>query len=592
MVAALVSQLTDEQREAVDWTDNLLLTACPGSGKTRTLIAKLVTEIDAVRGSPRSVCCITYTNTAVQEIEQRASEQLQAGDEEHIYVSTIHSFCLRSILRPFAWLRPELGGARKILTRDNPDFEPICEHAAAQVSLQHIQQSDLEAFESLGVDAAGKIIGMAARNEAVCRAAPHFWSRCAELGYIDFGQIIYGAYLLLRDYPQISRSLCARHPWFLIDEFQDTTELQVEILKILYATGRSKFFAVGDLSQSIYGFTGARPELVAPFGAHIGARTDLSLSHNFRSSQRVVTHGERLLPRIPAMTAAGSVRDCPLEPVLVAGVTAFQAVTEHFLPTLEASGIPLGDSVILAKDWYSLITLAKLLRDFGTPIVGPGARPYRRSRLFAQLAEQLCGAIVEPSPDTTRQLERALFHTVQDASGEPRLDLFGFEGRRILVRLQREAIKLAGAGHRALGWLDSMSQATGDVLRQAEYVDAEQSGLFYASVQEMKADMVRQNVDVANLSIEHLGLFASPTKALRLSTIHAAKGREYAAVCIIGMRTGSFPHYNTTDLAAERRQFYVAITRAKKFLMYVAERDRWNNPPSPFLGPAGINVLN
>lgn len=587
-----MSLLTGEQRGAVDWAGNLLLTACPGSGKTRTLIAKLVSEIEGVRGTPKSICCITYTNTAVQEIEQRASEQLQAGDERHIHVSTIHSFCLHSVLRPFAWLRPELGGARTVLTRDNPDFEPICEYAAARVNLLNLQQSDLEAFESLSVDAAGGIIGLASRNEAVCRAAPHFWSRCAQLGYIDFGQIVHGAYLLLRDYSHIARSLCARHPWFLIDEFQDTTELQVEILKLLHATGRSRFFVVGDLLQSIYGFTGARPELVAPFGAHIGARADLSLSLNFRSSQRIVNHGERLLPRVPPMTAAGPARECSLEPVLVTGRTAFEAVTEHFLPTLEINRIPLGESAILAKDWYSLIALARLLRGFGTPIVGPGARPYKRSRLFAQLAEQLCGAIIEPSPDTTRQLERALFHTVQDASGETRLDLFGFGGRRVLVRLQREAIRLAGAGHGALGWLDAMSQATGDVLLQAGYVDRLQSGLFYASVQEMKADMVRQKVDIANLAIEHLGLFASPTRALRLSTIHAAKGREYAAVCIIGMRKGSFPYYNTTDIAAEKRQFYVAITRAERFLMYVAERDSWGNPPSPFLGHDGINILN
>ena len=587
----MVKLLTGEQREAVDWAGNLLLTACPGSGKTRTLIAKLVAEIEDVRGTPKSICCITYTNTAVQEIEQRATEQLQAGDDRHIHVSTIHSFCLHSILRPFAWLRPELGGARKVITRDNPDFEPICRHAAAQVNLLNLQQSDLEAFEGLGVDANGNVIGLASNNEAVCRAAPHFWNRCAQLGYIDFGQIVYGSYLLLREYPQIARSLCARHPWILVDEFQDTTELQVEILKLLHATARSRFFAVGDLSQSIYGFTGARPELVMPFGSHISARMDLSLSVNFRSSQLIVNHGERLLPRVPPMTAAGPNRDCQLEPVLITGSTAFEAVTEHFLPRIEASRIPLGESAILAKDWYSLIALARELREFGTPIVGPGARPYKRSRLFAQLAEQLCGAIVEPSPDTTRQLERALFHTVQDASGETHLDLFGFAGRRVLVRLQHEAIRLAEAGHGAVGWLDAMSQATADILLQAGYIDRLQSGLFYASVQEMKGDMIRQGVDLANLSIEHLGLFASPTRALRLSTIHAAKGREYAAICIIGMRTGSFPHYKTTDLLSEKRQFYVAITRAERFLMYVAERDRWNNPPSPFLGPSGIDFL-
>src|SRR5258705_6636350 len=174
--------------------------------------------------------------------------------------------------------------------------------------------------------------------------------------------------------------ISARFRWFLVDEFQDTTELQIEILKLLYATGRSLFFAVGDLAQSIFSFTGARPELVAPFGVHVGARQDLSLFENFRSSQRIATHAERLFPRVPAMVAAGHDRDYPLEPILVRGVSVFQAITEEFLPRVEAAGIALGEATIVAKDWASLIGLSRQLREFGTPIVGPGARPYRRSR--------------------------------------------------------------------------------------------------------------------------------------------------------------------------------------------------------------------
>jgi DNA helicase-2/ATP-dependent DNA helicase PcrA len=187
-------------------------------------------------------------------------------------------------------------------------------------------------------------------------------------------------------------------------------------------------------------------------------------------------------------------------------------------------------------------------------------------------------------------LERALFHAVQDVTGLARLDVFTHEGRVILIRLLREAHRLA-ENPGALIWLDAMSQATGQILRQAEYIDREQSGLFYASVQEMKADMQKQGVDTANLTIEDLGLFASPTRALRLSTIHYAKGREYGAVALIGLRKGTFPHFRADDIEAEKRLFYVGITRAEKLLMYVAERDAWGNPPSPFLGPAGVGVL-
>src|SRR4051794_18008993 len=92
-------------------------------------------------------------------------------------------------------------------------------------------------------------------TDPVRRAAPAFWTRCQELGYIDFGSIIYFAYRLLREHPRIARSLAARCLWFLVDEFQDTTDLQIEILRAVYETGRSKFFLVGDVAQSIYGFT-------------------------------------------------------------------------------------------------------------------------------------------------------------------------------------------------------------------------------------------------------------------------------------------------------------------------------------------------
>ena len=75
--------------------------------------------------------------------------------------------------------------------------------------------------------------------------------------------------------------------------------------------------------------------------------------------------------------------------------------------------------------------------------------------------------------------------------------------------------------------------------------------------------MRRQNVDTANLTIDDLGLFASPSRALRLSTIHYAKGREYTAVAMIGLRQGSFPHFRAEDVEAEKRLFYVGVTRAR-----------------------------
>jgi DNA helicase-2/ATP-dependent DNA helicase PcrA len=582
--------LTAEQRNAIACEDNILLTACPGSGKTRTITARLAQEIEKLRGSPRAVACITYTNAAVQEVEQRLAAHLIDGDEQHFLISTIHSFCLSEVLRPFAWLVPGFSGPMRVITRDRPEFEEIARWAAEQVNLLQLKAADFEAFASLSLDARGNLIGVALGNEAVRRAAPHFWQKCAELGFVDFANIIYKSYCLLRDHQMIARSISCRFSSFLIDEFQDTTELQIEILKLIHAQGRSRIFAVCDPAQSIFGFTGARPELIRPFATQIGARTDLSLTGNFRSSSTIVRHAERLIPRVPAMQSVGPNRAIHVEPTLIQTVGTFSAITEHFLPLLAVERIEFGDAAILAREWAPLFPLARLLREFGVPVVGPGARPYRRSRLFASLAEQLCGYIIDPVAHSIRQLERALFHAVQDASARACFEIFSYTGRVTLVRLLREAWRLAQVGG-AIQWLEAMSQATGKILQRDGLIDHAHAGLFYASVQEMKADMLAQRVDLANLTIEDLGLFASPHKAVRLTTIHNSKGREYGAVAIINLREGRFPHFRAEDMDVEKRLFYVAVTRAERILMYIAEPDRWGNAPSRFLGKGGVGLV-
>jgi DNA helicase-2/ATP-dependent DNA helicase PcrA len=255
--------------------------------------------------------------------------------------------------------------------------------------------------------------------------------------------------------------------------------------------------------------------------------------------------------------------------------------------------LPLGRSAILAKSWNALYPISRALREYGIRVVGPGARPYRRSRLFASLAEQLGAAITDEHLYNIRQLERVTFNAIQDASGESRFDVYGFDGRRTMVALLRIAKDLAQSLD-GVEWLDAMAQEVGRVLVGDQWIPPKHEADFSASVQEMVSDMRHNGIDVDNLSIDDLGMFASPDKALRLMTIHESKGREFAAVAIIGLKEGSMPHFKARTpeaVDAERRQFYVAVTRAEKLLMYVYDRDRYNNPPSRFLGKEGVGMV-
>ena len=219
-------------------------------------------------------------------------------------------------------------------------------------------------------------------------------------------------------------------------------------------------------------------------------------------------------------------------------------------------------------------------------VVGPGARPYRRSRLFAPLAEQVCGYLIEPDPNAIGAIERTLFNTVLSATGRACFDLFSYRGRVIVFRLLSSARQQHETDMGGVAWLEATAQYFSEILVKEEYFSASESSLFSLSVEEMKADMRSSKVDLLNLTIADLGIFASPEAALKLSTLHNAKGREYRAVAMIDLHERRIPHSQastTEELAEAKRLFYVGVTRAEQFLLYVTDSSNYSNTPTRFL---------
>ncbi len=586
--------LTAEQKIAADCLDNVLLHACPGSGKTRVITHKLMASIDDVRGTPRKIACITYTNGAVHEIEDRVAKSLMPDDDQYFDVSTIHSFCLSNIFRPFVWRIPGYATGFKMLTREMDEFENLVKAACATIGYLAPKHQDYEDFSSINLDVNGNLIGSALRSNIVARAAKAFWRLCRDQGYVDFCMLLYYSYWLTKKYPDIADGIASRYALVLVDEFQDTTDLQVEILSEIASRNRSKFFLVGDPHQSIYGFAGARPELADVFADRVNARRDLSLSGNFRSSMSVIADAERLFRRSPSMSAVGEARKY-IEPTQHIHVSnPLDALTDYFLPAISSLGIPLGECAVLSPTWNPLFPLSRALRDMGISVVGPGARPYRRVRLFAGLAEQLCGYLVDPRPDSPISIERSLFHLIHELTGHRRFGIFSYAGRLVVMRMIEIARRLAEPDHGALRWLDECSTAIGTLLVEADYIAPSHALLLYTSVQEMKGDMRRNRFDPTNYTLEDMGLFASPQQALKLATLHNSKGREFDAVAMIKLHEGTIPFYLSStkeEFNAARRLFYVGTTRARRLLMYITDSADSRNRPTRFLGADGLGLV-
>jgi len=575
--------LTKEQRDAVKHNGNALIVACPGSGKTRTLVAKLLHCLDEVRESSRKIACLTYTNTAVYEIEDRLRKYGRCGDEEYCDVSTIHSFCLVNILNNFYWRISEYSNGFSVITPDTEEFQKIATNVLGEFGLAS-QFRDY--FELFNREPDGTPV---VPEDIYPEVATEFWERLRVRGFIDFPNIIYYAYRLINEMPSITYALSCKYAWFLVDEFQDTTSLQVEIFRKISNVGHTKFFLVGDPYQSIFGFAGARVELMEKFGQEISAERGFRLLANWRSSNLIIDHAEKLCPRTPRMHGAGKTANDNIRPIYVHTSTAFEGITDFFLPVIEALGISFGESAIVSPWWVKLLQIGRALRDYGIPIVGPGARPYKRSHIFAILAEQICAYITHPEHKTFHQIAKELFILVNGISNKKVYHIFSYDGNVIIHRLIKAGKRIHDKNPRAVDWLKVAAEEFEDILVKEGLIKKESKGILKESAECITEDMIRNRVDVENLGTEDLGLFASTGRNLHLLTMHRAKGREFDAVAIIDCHDGRIPDFRAIKkrdykrIEEDRRLLYVSITRARRFLLYVTDDEDSRLGPSRFI---------
>jgi len=581
--------LTTEQRESVLCDENVLISACPGSGKTRVIVAKLLRLTDGLENSPRSVACITYTNAAVDEISSRVKKLGSNAMLEACEVATIHSFCLRYILRPYSWLVPDVPSQFTILTRDSDKFEDLVRAVEAEVG-RPVQYRAFEDYASLRMTTEGDPRGPGITGGVVSDCtARRFWELMRLQGYIDYALILYYSFLILRDHEFVSQGLSSKFSWMLVDEFQDTTDIQTEILSLLHRQLNSQFFLVGDENQSISAFAGARPDLARKFAERVDARLGMAINGNFRCGQHIVDAAEQLIPRVPSMYSAGEAVNRDGKIFAVSSDTSV-AIEQQFIRLIEKDEIQFGDTAILAPWWRHLLPVAKALRKKGIPVVGPGARPYRRNRLFSALAEQLGACVDEDSLDYVVSVERAIYGLINNAMGVDRLDVFSYRGRCTALKLVYAASKIANSGVPAKDWLVECADACAELLVDDEWIDQRIAELLSASAVEMLNDISKEKINVDDLKLEDLGIFANPSRAIKLLTLHNSKGREFEAVAIINANEGKIPNFKATtqsEIDEAKRLFYVGITRSKRHVLVVSDSsDR--DGRSRFIQMAGI----
>lgn len=571
--------LTAEQRSAVDADGNVSVVACPGSGKTRTLVARILRTIEQRPITGRTVACITYTNAAVAEIDSRL-RGLLPSEHPPYEIETIHSFCLRHIIIPHLWRISHFASGFEVLSSDDARFECLAQDLGATHGVRDC------------VDGLAQLTRGTGRlpERIPPTLAEEFWARLDANRWVDFSSMIYWSVELLHAFPYIARGLASRFASIVIDEFQDTSDLQCDVLLAIAGHSRTTFFSVGDPHQSIMSVAGANPALMDAFARRTNSRTDLTLVENYRSSSRILQLSDQIISRGVAMIAVGEHRDLPVEPQWHRVQTMTAGLRETFLPLVRGLGIALGNAAILAPRWSSLFPLARVLRQSGTPTVGPGARPYRRSQhILAPLVEELAayvgGGGAHAMQSVRRELRR-LVGTLRDTS-TPQL---GFAGDVIAMKLAKLLWPHRGSDLRATRFIERLTEQLVSHLLGQNVITQGQAATLRDGARALAAEIVanEHRYKLRETSSLDLGFFARGSESVRLMTIHSSKGREFDAVAVVDLFDGHLPYAGAkpgSDQEAEgRRLLYVAATRARKLLCFFTLRHpQESTQPSRFL---------
>lgn len=566
-------ELNGEQSDAIQEPGSIFLVACPGSGKTRALTYKIAYELSLLTSDRQFVVAITYTHRAADEIQERIEDL--GVDTSQLWIGTIHAFCLEWIIRPYGIYEPKLAKGFRIVDQHEREklLEALCEPYAAH----RVTHYDCDYYFAPD----GYRLGC--RDPAKCKHVHtiirEYLRTLLSQRLLDFELILFYAWRLVSRRPVIADLLAKIFPLLLVDEYQDTKQIQYEILGAILKAGcgASRLFMVGDPNQAIYGSLGGYAIDVAELRAITGlAINERALSKNYRSSYRIVEYYGHFNVHATIIEAAGEQRAYPSLVSYNDGIAVDKLVDEVarlIRYNVETVGIPANEICVLAPQWLHLAAMTRRLaiRMPDYQFDGPGMVPFARDpENFWYKLSRL--ALTEPSPSLFVRRLRWANEVLADLK-EAGAPLTAWSPRTLL----RECNAIHLPETNGLAYLAAFGAALFDRL-----------GITLASYPALqalqKAFVESSQVRIAKLEDEGLSGVGDVTffrrvfrhrSGVTVSTIHGVKGAEFDVVIAYALLEGMVPHFN--DPGGDdsgRKLLYVIGSRARKNLHLFSESGR------------------
>jgi DNA helicase-2/ATP-dependent DNA helicase PcrA len=566
----ILDKLNDEQKLAVRQDGNVLLTACPGSGKTRVIIHKLAYEVSRLEeGSKKRIAAVTFTVRASEEIFRRLNAL--GINSERIWSGTLHSFCLEWIIKPYSCYLPELKNGFSIA--DETFCSDLISELKEKYELQQIDPVNLR-FNRDGSFVEPKSVQKKLLKE--------YHKILKEKKLIDFELLLYYSYQILTTYPKIQRTLSNIFKLICVDEYQDTQDLLYAIISTIIKAGNGKtsLFLVGDTDQAIYASLGGVAKSMEEIQAELNGIpiTPLTLTGNYRSSQRVINFYRHFQTQSIEIEAVGS--NAATEGLITLNDTIHcTKIVDEIARLIQCSldrGIAEDEICVLVPQWWLITSVSKKLRatlpdvNFDASGLAPMSRNreniwYKLSRLF----------LTEPNPKIYSSRYRWATELIENFRVITNTEFI--EKYRIERNLLRLINTIKSDESEGIDYIvDCFDQFLLAVeIEYAKYPQlVDDRKRFFDNIESRLTD---PDFKVPS-DIQSFKSFYREMTGVIINTCVGVKGEEFETVIAYGLLYGYIPHWNeifsgnATETA--KKLMYVICSRAKTNLHLISETGR------------------
>lgn len=593
---SLHENLNPEQRRVMQHTNGVILVVSgPGTGKTTTIQHYITELITNKKIKPEEILAVTFTNKAADEMKERVKKL--TGIQP--YISTLHAFAA-SVLRKF----PPKGYGRDFQIADDRTQFLLTLKLIKMLGINEHPRYILERL-TLARNLRDKKILQEDNLEEFYRL---YMKELMVEGLMDYDGLLTWCYFVFENNPSALGFFQERFKHVVVDEFQDISPIQYLLLRHLVQKQRN-LLAVGDFDQSIYKFRGADVNIMLNLQKDFRELKTLFLERNYRSTSHIIQSANRLIKNNSRR------KDKPLwtenkqgeKPQILKVLDGYQEAEE--IAKIIKDGVKKGGKFADYAILYRIHILSRPFEEvFSTwqipyQIVG-GVGYYQRVEIqniiaFFKLIRE---------PENSEALQKVMLFLAQCKGIKTKfvdrknidglsLSMLGQFATEDYIRDLPRQISQCAEKKKLEEIYDLVLGFTGylDFLSKDKSTEGEKR---LENVEELRSvlyffDKNEKTLDDFLAFVETTGAEKDVEDAVKLMTVHAAKGLEFDTVFVVGAEKGMFPYYNNNendeDIEEERRLFYVAVTRPKNtlYITYPLKRTlkgkEINLQPSPFI---------